>query len=651
MQKQFFGCKITSVDNEKILEDLFRALRVTLSNSFSYSKDHPYFIKSVGNFKVKLEDALAVLNPLHIGVTDSGIMVGEKNLTKSGFYEELAHLLHQRKIKIIEIRSGVTLQELVQFLSVISLPQKDIFKAGGINAIIGENKLVHFRIEELDYSVFLHGQEHECSDLWGYMLKEAAQGNDTAKLDRLADDFGPFFKQSSEKDICEGEGVASNINEFLACLRGNNKEKFNKCTKDVFLWLMHNKKSLDEEKLMKFKPIFDSLDQEDFSTLLWEGVLEEDNFDVLSLQLFSKISEHKNPHKIAENFLNRINQKRLLKDNPNAVKRVQTLLTSPPGDKISPVYRNLLESLIKGIPSSGVLFFDQKALRQNYRYILLNLFSTDKDQDSLKFIVEVLGKELSGIFEDNDTVLLKDLSNLLLGRKDEGIGPSIELEKKLSVLIENSVLNQSLPAEQEFLLDMVTSSTQEENYYLDKIFSLERASRQVLSLFFRLFGQQIDIFYQRLEQKLTNMDFITELVDSLGQLEAPVVLPILEYIYSSANELIKFETLKAMNKFKKVDVDFLLRQLGTDSLLLRKNLLFVLMLDTKGGEAALDLLLKVPSPWGRRNNLLIDNIQIVSDLKITQAAGRIRDLAGKKFFWNRKLRHKAKQVLGEWNVF
>ena len=84
-----------------MLEDFFRSLRVTFTNAFSYPQDHPYFIKSVENFKLKLEPILAVLNPFKIGVTSLGLVVDGQNLTKVGFYDELAHLLHQRKIKSI----------------------------------------------------------------------------------------------------------------------------------------------------------------------------------------------------------------------------------------------------------------------------------------------------------------------------------------------------------------------------------------------------------------------------------------------------------------------------------------------------------------------------------------------------------------------
>jgi len=633
------------VNNDRLLEDFFRSLKVTLTNAFSYSKDHPYFIKSVENFKLKLEAALTVLNPLKIGVTDTGIVVDGKTLAKSGLADELARLLHQRKIKNIEIRSGLSLQELIRFLSVISLPQKDIFKSGGINLILQDKQLAHFTIEELDYSAFLRGQGRECADIWGYLLKEAARGDDPAKLEMLADDFGPLIKGSSEKDILETAEVPADINEFLVCLREKNKGKFEQCSKDVFLWLLRNKRSLNAEKLAKLAPALASLSQEDFGALLWEGITQEDNFDDLSLQLFSKISEQKNPPKIAERFLTKANESQYLKNNPNAVKRIQNLLTGAKDDQLSAVYRSTLESLVRGIVPSGGLFFDQRRLRENYHYIILNMLAVDGDKDNLKLAAEVLEGELAGIFEDNDLDFLRNLSSLLIERKKQGGAVCADLEKKLSAFIENIALNQSLSPEQEFLLDLISSPGQEVSVYLDKIFVSEKPGKQAVSLFLRLFPQQSGAFYRRLEQKIEDLEFLAGLIAALGRLAEPLALEILEYIYSSANELIKIEALTAMAKFKKVDADFLLRQLSADSFLLRKNLFSVLILDERAGEKALDLLLKISSFFGKNNDLLIENMQIVFDLRFVKAVGLIRDLGRRRFFWNKKLRNKAKQVL------
>jgi hypothetical protein len=638
------------VNKEEIIEEFFRSLRVTLTNAFSYSKDHPYFIKSVENFKLKLETLLVIFDPFKIGVTSSGLVVDGRSLSRAGFYDELARLLHQRKIKSIEIKGGVTLGELIQFLGLISLPQKEIFKSGGLPALLEQQRLTHFSIQELDYSAFLQGEGQECADIWGYMLKEAIDSNDAVKIEQLADSFGSLIKRVKEQDLFDVEGISTGVNEFLINLRNRNKEKFDKCLNDVFLWLLQNKKTVSQDKLSKLKPVFDSLSQEEFATLLKEGFLQEDNFDSLSLQLFSKISEQKDSPKIAQDFFSKMSETPGLKDDPGAVKKIRNLLSGSQDEAMSGVYRNTLDSLVKDISFSGKLFFDHQMLKENYRYIVLSILATDLNSNIQLEAAAILEKELAGIFQDNHLGLLRDLWGVLVKRKQEGIKAGIDLEKSLSLAIENMVFNGTLVSEQEFLLEMVSSAGKELNLYLDKIFSGEKVNPQVLVLFLRLFQDNLEAFYASLRQRIQDTEFLASLIEALGQLDTPETLSVLEYIYSGANELVKFESLKAMRKLKKIDTVFLKRQLNTDSSLLRSHLLSVLILDLQAKNDVLDLLFKFPSFLGSRNKLLIENMQIVFDLHFREASGWIKDLRGRRFFWNRQLRNKAAQILKEWNV-
>ena len=147
-----------------------------------------------------------------------------------------------------------------------------------------------------------------------------------------------------------------------------------------------------------------------------------------------------------------------------------------------------------------------------------------------------------------------------------------------------------------------------------------------------------------------DIEFLASLIEALGSLSTPETLGILDHIYSSANELIKNEILNIMRKLKKVDVQFLLRQLQTESPLLRKNLLSVLIIDAQGAEGALEALFKFPNFLGRKNELLMENMQIAFELRLLEAVGLIHELSRRRFFWNRALRKKAKQVLKEWNA-
>jgi hypothetical protein len=638
------------VDKEQIIEDFFRSFKVTLTNSFSYNKDHPYFIKSVESFKAKLEEALVVLNPFRIGITNSSVMVDGKNLIKVGFYDEIGRLLHQRKIKSLEIRTGPSVSELIGFFSVISMSPRDIFKNGGVSFLLKQQSL-NLIVEELDYSALLQDGGQECTDIWGYMLKEVAESNDAEKLNKMADEFGAFIKRVNENDIIGSEEICTNINEFLTALKDRNGEKFEKCSKEIFLWLLDNKKSLDQEKIARLKPIFSSLSDENFSALLWEGLTQEDNFDSLSLELFSKISEQKDPSKIAEGVLNKTSQSQNLIDNPNVVRRIQNLLSKGRDDQVSAVYHNILASMIKGISICGSLFFNQKKLRENYRYIVLSMLLIDNDADNLKLAAGALENELSGIFEDNAVGFLKDLYELLVKRQKEGITVCGELEKKLSAFVENIILEQPLLPEQNFLITMVSSASHELDYYLDKIFAQQKANKQVMELFLKLFPGNLAGFYERLNQKSQDMEFLSSFIEALSQLDVPVGLEMLEYIYSSANELIKMEVLNVMRKQKRVDIAFLTHQLNTDSFPLRKNIYSVLILDAQAKGTALNLLFNIPGFFGLKNKLLMENMQIAYGLGFSEALKSIQDLSHRRFFWNRELRNKAKQILKEWNVF
>jgi hypothetical protein len=238
----------------------------------------------------------------------------------------------------------------------------------------------------------------------------------------------------------------------------------------------------------------------------------------------------------------------------------------------------------------------------------------------------------------------------LTQRKLEGINAGADLEINLAAVIENMVLSGSLISPQEFLLEIVSLPAKDSNFYLDKIFSAQKVNKQILILFFKFYASELDGFYFRVEQKLQDLDFLSALVETLGQLDTVKTLEILEHTYILVNELIKIEILNIMCNLKKINKEFLLHQLDTAFPTLRKKILFVLISHGQLNDVILDSLLKPSFFWGRSNERLIENMQIVFDLGLTQAAGRINSLSRKGFFWQRKLRTKAKRILQEWNV-
>jgi len=129
-----------------------------------------------------------------------------------------------------------------------------------------------------------------------------------------------------------------------------------------------------------------------------------------------------------------------------------------------------------------------------------------------------------------------------------------------------------------------------------------------------------------------------------------VSMDILKHIYYNSNQLTKVEVLKSMGKLGKIDREFLLLELKTDSVLLKKNILLVLTLDKQSCQEALEFLLKIPSLLGSKNKMIMENMQIVYELGIFYAVKQIRQLACRRFFWNFRLRNQANKILKEWDA-
>jgi hypothetical protein len=77
-----------AVDKDEALFDFLKGLRIVLNNASAYPKDHPYFAKSVDDFKQKLDSLLAKndylgadINALTIHLVSDGDDEGSKMLS------------------------------------------------------------------------------------------------------------------------------------------------------------------------------------------------------------------------------------------------------------------------------------------------------------------------------------------------------------------------------------------------------------------------------------------------------------------------------------------------------------------------------------------------------------------------------------------
>ena len=103
------------MDKEEILAEFINGLRIALNTSCAYSKEHPYFIKAASEFKNKIESTFSLLNPIKINITPASLIIDGKTLENSLLYTDLASFFHLRKIKSIELKPGLSIDETAVF--------------------------------------------------------------------------------------------------------------------------------------------------------------------------------------------------------------------------------------------------------------------------------------------------------------------------------------------------------------------------------------------------------------------------------------------------------------------------------------------------------------------------------------------------------
>ena len=194
-----------------------------------------------------------------------------------------------------------------------------------------------------------------------------------------------------------------------------------------------------------------------------------------------------------------------------------------------------------------------------------------------------------------------------------------------------------------------------EQYYLNKIFNENRISPGILKMYFKFFPDTRNVFYDNLKKKSPDPEFLKIIIEAVQEIHSALSLEILRNIFSFSHSLVKLEILKAMRELTERDENLLFSILKEENVFLRKEALGVLVFKegprSEAGQSnavaeALKFLLDMPDSWGKKNKVLEENIDIVVEEGLIEPA---RDfllvLSRRGFFWNKKVREKAKAAL------
>jgi len=641
------------MSKENAFHDLFMTMKVSLKNAAIYNQDHPAFQKAVTEVKEKIDALFEYMSPIEISFSPHALLVEDKFWDEEKMYKELGRTFHFRKVKKIKVSRGVTLPELMVFMSHISLTPRDIFKKGGIEVILHDQNISHITVEELDYSQLLQGEGEEVKDVWSYLLQEAVEQEDKEKLMEVADSFEKVIKDFEPGEFLEDKEFSENFIRFFDYLKLNEEKKYRKCAKNLIKTVVKKKEDIkDEEKLKNIKAIITDLKEEDLATSLWDELIYDDNFDSLSFSIFSKLIERDKHEKVASSLSEIFKQDDALKEDPQAEEKIKELLSGTTSTMMSEIYRKTLTSFLKDISYETKLTFDHTLLQKNYRYILLNLLKKDLSLENVtETIVNIFG-DWETIKEQKDLEYLRYVFEVLYEKDKEILADSkIKLYiSKMVGFVEHSILEGEILLEFDYFIENLKESTLDVNTYLERIFTDGRISPYILKAFFKFFKEYLFYFNLNLDQNSSDIKFLEKMIKNLQDIDTPISLITLKNIYLSASATTKYRVLRAMHKLTESDEKFLFPILKGKEPALKAEALILLMRDQRTKRLAFETLFQISSIYGFRNKLLREHIKIIEDKDLKEAKLYLEEFSKRRGFWNRNLREESLRVLEKWNA-
>ena len=319
---------------------------------------------------------------------------------------------------------------------------------------------------------------------------------------------------------------------------------------------------------------------------------------------------------------------------------------------MSEIYKETLSTLLKEIKYEAKFSFDHTQLRSNYRYILLNTLAKEQIKEDIISLLDQIYTEWDEITEQKDFEYIQHLYEVIRDQ-DEEILAEAKLKKYLSMLIgfvEHTILEGEVSDALDYFIDHLKESTLDVNTYLERIFTDGKISPSILRAFFKFFKEYLFYFNLNLEQNTKDTKFTERMIKNLSELDSPISLITLKNIYPLGSAVIKYRTLKAMQKLTEFDPKFLLPILKSKEPALKAEALIILMRDQNEKRLAFESLFYIPSPLGLKNKRIIEHVKVIDDKNLKEAKIYLEELSRKKAFWNKKLRHEAQRVLEKWHA-
>ncbi|MCM8774214.1 MAG: hypothetical protein NC820_05720 [Candidatus Omnitrophica bacterium] len=651
------------MDREELIKEFLNNFKISLTNACIYFDEHPYFQSSVKNFKDIIEELFSIFNPIILGITPKSILIGGEQLDEESAYIELASYLHYRKIKKITIRQGLTLEELISFLSTVSLPIKDIVVKGGLGKIFLDRSLVNIEIEELDYSELLeveYGEEGK--DVWKCFIEGIYNKKiNSVELNTFIDNFDRIISKFNLKDIINDRVLLEKLIVILRYIKETGDERFKNCSKSFAKFIMKEHKFVKEDIPIEVIDFIKDIDPIILCDVLWDINFDQRNFNPLTFNLFSKILDIEKNREVAKQLKGRIENSKFIFDR-SVKEKVKELFNCLDENPVTNVYKDTLLEMVNAIENTGMGEIDREELSYNYRYMLLNIFSMVSDKFYLEDIVKKIMEEWDSIIEKKDAKFVKCFWQVVKEKiKEEKDDEILTLykdnEEKARNFLEKIILSGKDNLDEDefnYFFKNIEKSTLDDNFYIDNILNnWENSSlkKRILKLFFKLFPEKRELLFISLKKSFfSTLEGIKKVIEIGKDIDGIEGLNFLKKLFFYLdNTMLRIEILNNMGKLSLIDTDFLMKILDSDNIFFKREALKILK---KGNKELQDLvgkkLVGIYNLFGIRRGVFLDNLRIIEEENFKPAKRSLHNLSRRYFFWwERKVKKEILRVLAK----
>jgi hypothetical protein len=641
------------MDKETAYLEFFKSLKVAFNNAAAYFKEHPYYIKSVEVLKSKAEELLNYANPIKVNFSDTSIFVEGLIITYASLSNEIALAFHARKIKSLEIRQGLTLDELIVFLSKMAMSARDIIRSGGLQNILDQEKILHVLVEDLDFSQLLKSEGEECKDIWIYLFRDAMNKRDPQKVENAANNFERVVGKFKVKDLFEDTALNKNVKEFFTYIKDHDKDgnRFSGCAKGLLKLILDDKEVTKHYQPEEIKALFKDLSESNLADALWEQMNSDHSFDSLSFQLFSQLVNNSKHAEVAAALEQKAKNADSLKGNVRLRNKIKALFSTEDNQYIPEIYRHALSVVLENTLRDKEFRLEQGTLNIHYRSILLNLITSEVDIKKLQLILEKIANEFELSVQAKEWEYISSVLEVLAEKEKANPSWMVECEtlhKRIMHSVESIVFQENVPVDFDYLIPFVRESSMNSRFYLDKIFKEGIINAYVLRFFLKFFPDQLPHFYEELDKKAADLEIVGRIVEALVFVQSSLAQEILKYVFSKANALMKAEALQALGRLPVFDKEYFFAILEGQEIQLKKEALQILLKDPATAKKALDKLFVFPNFWGKENKIVMEHLILIEELDIRDARDYLVLLGKRWFLGGANVRKKVWELLKRW---